>query len=424
MRLKNALRKVAHVRPILLLRQLPVKANRLSLKTLCPSLGAAVLSAALVSGCMKPPEQKPLPTEQQAQQQSSQQQSSPEQAGPTTEGPTSDPSGTSSIAAGPLTTPGHAEGELWFARKLTSEHLPNPMKIHDKVISGGLPADDAAFAELSELGVRTIISVDGAKPDVAMAGKYQMRYVHLPHGYDGISDQRVMELAKAVREFEGPIYIHCHHGKHRSPAAASVACVAAGLIPASQSLAILSLAGTHPGYRGLFQAAERVQPLEASLLDELQVEFQELIDVPPMAEAMVDLEHAIDRLKRVEAAGWSVPKDHPDIKPDHEALLLREHFTELLRTDEVQQYAEDFAELLRESERAAESLHSLLVSRAVELATVKQHSQNSETRSADATETKAPLASIQDNWKTVVVGCKGCHEAYRDVPLSERNLGK
>src|SRR5262245_11928799 len=66
--------------------------------------------------------------------------------------------------------------------KLESKHLPNPIRVHEKVISGGLPEGDAAFAELQELGIKTVISVDGAKPDVALAKKYGMRYVHLPHG--------------------------------------------------------------------------------------------------------------------------------------------------------------------------------------------------------------------------------------------------
>ncbi len=360
----------------------PVTAIPTWCRSLFSLLSGTVFSAVLLSGCVKPPEPEAIPSEQQA----------------TVE----------------------TEGNYLYLQpvKLTSKHLPNPIRIHDKVISGGLPANEAAFGELTELGVRTIISVDGAKPDVEMAGKYHMRYVHLPHGYDGISEQRVMELAKAVRELEGPIYIHCHHGKHRSPAAAGVACVAAGLIPASQSLAILQVAGTNPGYRGLFQAAERVRPLESSLLDELQVEFREIIEVPPMAEAMVDLEHVLDRLTWVEAAGWSVPKDQPDIEPDHEALLMREHFTELLRTAEVKEYAVGFAELLRESERAAESLHAALVKRAAApLAPVGV------TEETNATNSMALKESIEVNWKTIVVGCKGCHEAYRDVPLSERSRG-
>jgi hypothetical protein len=67
-----------------------------------------------------------------------------------------------------------------------------------------------------------------------------------------VPEDRIKELAKAVRELEGPVYIHCHHGKHRSPAASAVACVAAGLIAPQSALAILEAAGTSSADRPLF----------------------------------------------------------------------------------------------------------------------------------------------------------------------------
>ena len=131
------------------------------------------------------------------------------------------------VAAPPVAAPTTPAAKI---EKLTARHLPNPVRVHEKVISGGLPEGDAAFAELKELGIKTVISVDGAKPDVPLAEKYGLQYVHLPHSYDGVPEQRAKELAKAVRDLPGPIYIHCHHGKHRSPAASAVACVGAGMI--------------------------------------------------------------------------------------------------------------------------------------------------------------------------------------------------
>src|SRR5262245_39148534 len=176
-------------------------------------------------------------------------------------------------------------------QQLTAAHLPNPWRIHPQVISGGLPEGDAAFAELAALGVKTVISVDGAKPDVALAKKHGLRYVHLPHGYNGISTERVMELAKAVRDLPGPVYIHCHHGKHRSPAAAAVACVGAGLLESSAAEPFLKAAGTSENYPGLYSSAREARRFEKRLLDELASEFPETAKIPPFAEAMVALEH-------------------------------------------------------------------------------------------------------------------------------------
>jgi protein tyrosine phosphatase (PTP) superfamily phosphohydrolase (DUF442 family) len=283
--------------------------------------------------------------------------------------------------------------------KLSSEHLPNPVQIHAKVISGGLPEGEAAFQELRDLGIRTVISVDGARPDVATAEKFGLRYVHLPHGYDGIPEQRVKELARAVRDLDGPVYIHCHHGKHRSPAAASVACVAAGYLEPSTAVSVLTLAGTNPHYRGLYQSVEEAVALDEALLNELQVSFQSVADVPPMAEAMVQLAHTSQHLQQIAAADWKTPADHPDLEPAHEALLLREHFTELLRTEEVSSQPDDFRQLLRDSEAAALELESAL---------------NAWQSASDA---PGPPVQFQQLADRIQANCKACHQRYRDVPL-------
>jgi hypothetical protein len=286
---------------------------------------------------------------------------------------------------------------------LAARHLPNPWQVHPKVISGGVPEGDAAFEELAKLGVKTVISVDGAKPDVERAKRHGLRYVHLPHGYDGVPDERMKELAKAVRDLPGAIYIHCHHGRHRSPAAAAVACVGAGLLDPAAAEPILVAAGTSDAYRGLYQSAREVRQFESKLLDELKAEFPETAELPPLAEAMVALEHTHDHLKQVAAAGWKSPPDHPDIDPAHESLLLREHFSEMLRTDAVKQEPETFQELLRASETAAQELETVL--RVRKAAGMPDEALSAATKAFDL----------------VTANCKSCHTTYRDVPLSEKD---
>ena len=277
--------------------------------------------------------------------------------------------------------------------KLSTSRLPNAWQIHARVISGGMPEGDAAFMELAALGVKTVISVDGARPDVEAARKRGLRYVHLPHGYDGVPETRMKELAKAVRDLPGPVYIHCHHGKHRSPAAAAVACVGAGLIAPSSAEPILIAAGTSEAYRGLYQSARQARQFETRLLDELQAEFPEVAKLPPLAEAMVSLEQTHEELKAMEAAGWQSIDKHPDIDPAHEALLLREHFSELLRSEVVKAEPARFQALLRESESAAQALEDALKEGKLDSA-------------------KALLTRVTAN-------CKTCHTAFRDVPLSK-----
>src|SRR3712207_7739670 len=62
----------------------------------------------------------------------------------------------------------------------------------------------------------TVISVDGARPDVELARKYGLRYVHLPIGYDDVTENEGRAIAKAITELPGPFYIHCHHGDRKS----------------------------------------------------------------------------------------------------------------------------------------------------------------------------------------------------------------
>lgn len=286
--------------------------------------------------------------------------------------------------------------------KLPSKNLPNAVKLHSKVISGGLPEGDAAFQELKDLGIKTVISVDGAKPDVEMAKKYGLRYVHLPHGYDGIPELRIEELAKAVRDLPGPIYIHCHHGHHRSPAAASAACVGAGLIDPKDARQVLVVAGTSESYRGLYQSAQNAKRIDDAVLDALKAEFPATAKLPPMAEAMVSVEHAHDHLKLFLANKWQPIKDQPALEPDHEALLLREHFTELLRTKEVMSKARRYQELMKEGEAAAGEL---------EAAVKKWMAEGRPEKTPDTFVTR--MDRITKN-------CTACHKQFRDVPLGEK----
>ena len=286
--------------------------------------------------------------------------------------------------------------------KIAAEHLPNAYRIHPKVISGGLPDGEAGFQELESLGVKTVITVDGAQPDVELARKHGMRYVHLPHSYDGIPENRARELAKAVRDLDGPIYIHCHHGKHRSPAAAAVACVSAGLLAPEAAKSVLETAGTSANYRGLYQSAESARQLESRLLDELEAEFPETAPVPPMAEAMIGIEHVHDHLNAIAANNWQKLAKHPDLDPAHEALLLREHYTELMRTDAAQAEPEGFQKLLAEGEAAAQSLEDAV-------------------RAWQAGDSDDTAISAKSALERVSANCKACHQTYRDVPLGEKS---
>jgi protein tyrosine phosphatase (PTP) superfamily phosphohydrolase (DUF442 family) len=112
------------------------------------------------------------------------------------------------------------------AQPLAIPGVHNAFRATDRIYSGSQPEGEEAFAAFARLGVKTIVSVDGSKPDVEAARKHGLRYVHLPYGYDGIPTNRMVELVKLAAEGSGPLFVHCHHGRHRGPAAVAVMCEA------------------------------------------------------------------------------------------------------------------------------------------------------------------------------------------------------
>lgn len=295
-------------------------------------------------------------------------------------------------------------GTVW-PRRLELPGIPNPIQVNERVISGGLPHGEEAFAALARLGVKTILSVDGARPDVELARKYGLRYVHLPHGYDGIPQQRLLDLAKAIRELPGPIYIHCHHGKHRSPAAAAAGCVAAGLIPKQVAVAVLETAGTSPHYRGLFQAVHQAEPLPVEQVARHQAKFPEIAAVPPLAAAMVDIDEIFERLKLLAAHGWNRVPDQPDLDSAHEALLLKEQYRELGRQEAVRQKPAEFREMLAEAEATVGRWEAAL-------------------RAWQAAGSPPPIPEeVGRLYQRAGDQCRLCHERFRDTPLSEKGAG-
>lgn len=281
--------------------------------------------------------------------------------------------------------------EAETAHKLDTKHLSNAIQVQPEIISGALPDQEASFAELQALGVKTILSVDGMRPDVPMAKKFGMRYVHLPNGYDGIPPDRVLELAKAIRDLPKPIYVHCHHGKHRSPAAVAAACRTLGLITPEQALNTLKLAGTNPGFRGLFESVRQSQPTTDSILDSMKLDFHETSPVPPMAEMMVSIDLVMSELIVAKKKNW--PKWD---KSATDALMLKEHMVELGRIEDSQARGKEFQLLLHDSVLLSGSLENEL-----------RRAYDGKVTADSGTKSSSLLARVEDN-------CVRCHEQFRN----------
>jgi protein tyrosine phosphatase (PTP) superfamily phosphohydrolase (DUF442 family) len=136
--------------------------------------------------------------------------------------------------------------------------LSNVFRLTPRVLSGSFPVGDAAFAWLAAQGIKTIVSVDGPRPDVKAARRHGLSYVHLPVGYDRVPTNRVAELVKLAATLPGPFYVHCHHGQHRSPVAAAIMCEAAAHWTADQAEAFLQQAGAGSDFPELNRSVREI----------------------------------------------------------------------------------------------------------------------------------------------------------------------
>jgi hypothetical protein len=205
---------------------------------------------------------------------------------------------------------------------VSSPGLANVYRLSLGILSGSVPVGDAGFEELVRIGVRTIISVDGAAPDVARAEARGLRYVHIPIAYAEVTDLQRAEIARAIRDLPGPVYIHCHHGKHRGPAAAAAAGVTLGLITPEQGVAFMSEAGTARSYEGLYASVACSHVATPMELDAAPADFPAVRRPEGLLAAMLDVDESFEHLTAIRASGWTAPIDHPDLVPAAEAGRL------------------------------------------------------------------------------------------------------
>lgn len=275
-------------------------------------------------------------------------------------------------------------------KSLHEDGLLNFYQVAGNIYSGSVPQGESGFKSLQALGIKTIINVDGAKPDLEAARKYGLHYVDLPFGYNGVPNETALRLVKAVETLPGPFYIHCHHGIDRGPSAAAVVCIATVGWTPDQAIAWLRQAGTDTNYPGLYRSVRAFRPPTAESLSGVTNNFPEVADVSPLADAMVELNNLLDDVKLTKQAGYETPLSHPDLDTTNAALALHEALKDLVRSPLVEDRPQDFRNKLTTTEEAANKYHlSFLIT-------------PFDTNRADLW------------YQRTVEGCAACHAAYRN----------
>jgi protein tyrosine phosphatase (PTP) superfamily phosphohydrolase (DUF442 family) len=270
--------------------------------------------------------------------------------------------------------------------------IHNVVAFHEGFYSGSVPEGDEGFRTLAAMGVRTIISVDGAPPDVERARAHGLRYIHLPIGYNGFDEQRRLELARAGRDSlrEGPVYIHCHHGKHRSAGAAAAVAATLGWATPEEMVERMKVSGTAPSYQGLYACAANARVVPAAELERVPADFPEVSPPSTFVKGMVEMDEVMEHLKAIEKAGWRVPQDHPDLVPVAEAGRLENLLRVHAEGERARSKPPEFAAGMLESAALAQRLEDWL-----------------------GAGDKSP-EELSSQLRLIGASCKDCHVKWRD----------
>jgi cytochrome c556 len=200
--------------------------------------------------------------------------------------------------------------------------------------------------------------------------------------------ERGKQIAAAIEKLGKPIYIHCHHGKHRSASATATACVIAGLMTPEAALARMQVSGTAAEYEGLFASARNARPLPLSELPAHPENFPASSKVSGTASTMTAVDNAFDELKIVRGEQWQVPKSHPDLLPAASAGQVHDLLSGLASDAECQQRPAGFHQLLQTSIAAAAALQQAI--------------------------DKQDLEQCEARYSALNQSCKQCHKQFRD----------
>lgn len=273
----------------------------------------------------------------------------------------------------------------------TTEPIPalhNLYQLTDTLYSGSEPKGRAAYQQLASLGIQTVISVDAVAPDKALADEFGIKIVHLPIGYEGISDQRAIEFAHAIATLPTPIYVHCHHGKHRGPAALAVGAIGAGQLNHTQAHKFMTAVGTSPDYPGLWKAMKHARPLTDSYLFNNQIELPEQADIGDFESAMSEIDRLTELLWLCADNNFAAPDDHPDLAPASLAGQIHNLLRSLGDDALTEQGGLIFQELLGDSTALASRVENQIIAADIENAMISM--------------------------TTLSESCIRCHERFRD----------
>lgn len=202
-------------------------------------------------------------------------------------------------------------------------------RLSDRLLVGPRLLARGDWDALANAGVTHTLSVD-ALPSPPLAESLGLTRRHVPIGYDGPDRFESQQLLAVLEECErtgGTLYVHCHHGRHRGPAAAALLGVWSHQFDADAAREAMAAIGTDAKYVGLWELLERPRPSVPEIARDVPAESA----VNPLARAMAELDGAIaasdavlidEAIREVERVR---PLDWDAAAWDRTASLLRSH---------------------------------------------------------------------------------------------------
>ena len=154
-----------------------------------------------------------------------------------------------------------------WAQPIDKPGLPNLHRITDTIYRGAQPDDDG-FAQLKDMGIKTVINLRTMHSDRNQCQQHGLDYVHITvQAWEG-EDDEVIDFLKVVGDpSRHPVFFHCQHGADRTGMMAAVYRIAVQGWPKRDAIREMTEGGY--GYHTMWQ----------NLIDYLQE-----LDVEQMAE--------------------------------------------------------------------------------------------------------------------------------------------
>ncbi|HYG75654.1 MAG TPA: hypothetical protein VEK08_11675, partial [Planctomycetota bacterium] len=269
------------------------------------------------------------------------------------------------------------------------ESLPRAYRFSARVAAGPRVATAEQYRVLKDMGVKTLLSVDGTAPDGAACEALKIRGVHLPLGFAGFTTEQTRALARALRDLPAPVYVQAAEGT-RAYTASALALVVLGQIEPADAIGALKTAGV-PSLSALYSAVASARP-DAQAAELNTIAFAPHAPVSPLVQEMLQIDTIWRRLEKARAQGWRVSEEgRGELARD--AHLLLERYLELSKSETI---THDKAKaMMSDSVAAAASL-------AYTLAAWKKNPGAEE------------MATVNAGFNRTTASCLNCHAQVRD----------